>query len=262
MTVVDAAEEARLAPARAALRERGWALLPGAVDGETVATLRAAIGAAPAERPNAYGVIRHNVWEDDPTFAAFVREGPLGPLARLLLEVEEVVLFQDVVVWKPPETAVPLAWHQDYSYWPLSAPAGLTAWLALDDADPENGCLHYIPGTHLEGERQPADFVVGAGQPPRDDLPPLDWERREHQAVATPTRAGDLLVHDPLVWHMSPANHSRRQRRAYSLTWLTPSVRWDPGHAPHPFLWQLHPSAGAPVQGPRFPRISSAARAT
>src|SRR5690606_19353133 len=120
----------------------------------------------------------------------------------------EVILFQDVVVWKPPETSVPLAWHQDYSYWPLSAPAGLTAWLALDDAEPENGCLHYLPGTHLEGERQPADFVVGAGQPRREDLPPLDWERREHQAIAARVRAGDLLVHAPLVWHMSPANHS------------------------------------------------------
>src|SRR5690606_30083144 len=127
------------------LREQGWALLPGAIDEGAVARLRAAIGEAPVEPAGAYGVIRHNVWEQDPTFAAFVREGPLGPLALRLLEVDEVILFQDVVVWKPPETSVPLAWHQDYSYWPLSAPAGLTAWLALDDAEPENGCLHYLP---------------------------------------------------------------------------------------------------------------------
>src|SRR5690606_22860799 len=80
MTGARVAEDERLAGARAALREQGWAHLPGAVDEETVAALRAAIGAAPAERGNAYGVIRHNVWEEDPTFAAFVREGPLGAL--------------------------------------------------------------------------------------------------------------------------------------------------------------------------------------
>ena len=42
-----------------------------------------------------------------------------------------------------------MAWHQDYSYWTRTKPiAHLTCWIALDDASEENGCLHYIPGSH------------------------------------------------------------------------------------------------------------------
>lgn len=202
-----------------------------------------------------YGVLANQAWRWHRGFEALIRAGELARWARALLGTPEVVLFQDNLVWKPPGTRTPLEWHQDFSYWPLAAPAGLTFWLALDDADPENGCLHYLPGTHLEGERQPADFVRGVGQPAIPGLPPLDWERRQHQAVAAPARAGELWVHHPLTWHMSPLNCSSRQRRAWSLTWIAGDLRWDPGHAPHPFNYELGPRRGEAVQGSAFPRF-------
>jgi ectoine hydroxylase-related dioxygenase (phytanoyl-CoA dioxygenase family) len=47
-----------------------------------------------------------------------------------------------------PETP----WHQDHAYFNL--PEGtpvVGVWIALDDATPENGCMHFIPGGHREG---------------------------------------------------------------------------------------------------------------
>src|SRR2546423_1120669 len=42
-----------------------------------------------------------------------------------------------------------VAWHQDYSYWTRTRPmAHLTCWIGLDDATRDNGCLHYVPGSH------------------------------------------------------------------------------------------------------------------
>jgi Phytanoyl-CoA dioxygenase (PhyH) len=41
--------------------------------------------------------------------------------------------------------------HQDSSYWPLSHSKTVTAWLAIDDADVENACMRFIPGSHLLG---------------------------------------------------------------------------------------------------------------
>lgn len=257
-----ALEGAPLANARAALAERGFASLGDVLAPAAVAELTRELDERGAQRlaPCEYGILDNQAWEWHRGFEALIREGALAAWVRELLGASEVVLFQDNLVWKPPGTATRLEWHQDYSYWPLCEPRGLTLWLALDDADPENGCLHYLPGTHLEGERQPADFVRGAGQPHVPGLAPLDWREREHLALAVPARAGELLVHDPLVWHMSPVNSSSRHRRAWSLTWVCGDARWDPDHAPHPFNYQLSPARGAPLEGPRFPRFGASPR--
>jgi ectoine hydroxylase-related dioxygenase (phytanoyl-CoA dioxygenase family) len=172
-----------------------------------------------------------------------------------VLDVDEVVLFQDIFIGKPPGTAA-VQWHQDYSYWPLDSWDGLTMWLALDHTDVDNGCLRYIPGTHQLGEKRPADFFVGTAQPVHNNLPPLLAEERAAQAVDAPVTAGSILVHHPLVWHMSPVNRSSRPRHAWSLTWLLPTVCWRPEHAPHPFGHQLQPVAGQPVRGRLFPRFA------
>src|SRR5262249_51023531 len=42
-----------------------------------------------------------------------------------------------------------VAWHQDLTYWGLEPPFAVTAWLAIDDADQENGCMRVIPGSHV-----------------------------------------------------------------------------------------------------------------
>lgn len=242
---------------RHALRDRGYVKLPDVLDPADVRALRAAVDghARAAMQPGPYGLIYHNPWREVAILAHVLAER-LAPLARHLLDVDAVVLFQDIFISKPPGTDA-VQWHQDYSYWPLDRPDGLTMWLALDHADASNGCLHYIPGTHRLGERQPADFYMGTGQPTRAGLAPLMADERADEAEAVPALAGSVLVHDPLVWHMSPANATQRPRRAWSLSWLSPDVRWQPAHAPHPFEYQLEPRADDPVCGPMFPRFGS-----
>jgi len=45
-----------------------------------------------------------------------------------------------------------VVWHQDFSYWTRSTPMQhLMAWIGLDDALQENGCLWYIPSSHRWG---------------------------------------------------------------------------------------------------------------
>lgn len=207
---------------------------------------------APESGP--YGVMLHNLWRQLPVVEELIRSPRVTGMVRRLTGLDEVVLFQDVLVWKPPGTKT-IEWHQDYSYWPLSAPRGVTLWVALDDADPENGCLHYVPTSHAWGERQPADFVKGATQPDRPLLPPLDVEAHADEAVAAPCRTGELLAHDPLTWHMSPPNHTGRQRRAWTSTWLAADVTWDLDHANHPFNHTIAPPEGGPLQGELFPRF-------
>lgn len=242
---------------RVRYHEQGFAVLERRLDEVTRSRLLDAVTtwATRADPPSPYGILKHNLWREQETVAQLLGDGWLAALAGGLLEVPEVVLFQDNLVWKPPG-AGRIEWHQDYSYWPLDRPAGVTLWIALDDADAANGCLHYLPGTHRLGERQAADFIAGAGQPRRGTLPPLDWAAREHDAVAAVAAAGQILAHHPLVWHMSPPNVSVGPRRALTLTWITPAVRWAPDHAPHPYTHALVPTPGEPVRGELFPRFA------
>lgn len=240
--------------ARARYARDGFTVVPYVLPDEVRHALIRALddGLGPDPGRNPYGVLRNNIWATMPVYRDFLLDGSLVSAATALYGAP-LVLFQDNLIWKPPGTEHEVSFHQDYSYWPLSRPDGLTLWLALDDADEDNGCLVYVPGSHLEGERCPTDFVPGTNQPSRPDLPPLDANGRS--TVPMPLRAGQLLAHHPLAWHMSAANRTNRERRAYSLTLIAESVAWDLGHAPHPFAWTLQPADGSPVEGPLFPRF-------
>jgi hypothetical protein len=231
----------------------GFVALGPVLDELEVLALRAAIEALPPATPSAYGRIVHNPWRASPAFAA--RIPAIAAHTRALLGGAPLVLFQDHLIAKTPGATAAIAWHQDYAYWPLDAPIGITVWVALDDADESNGCLRYAPGSHAGGERAAADFVAGATMSARDGLAPIDRAHAEAIAVFAPVPAGVALAHDPLVWHMSPPNPSDRPRRAWSLSFIAPEVRWDPEHAPHPFVRTIGGPRGAPVFGPEFLRF-------
>ncbi len=243
---------------RRAYASQGHVCLGPVLTDEQLGVVRASVDEAAQSRAttaaSAYGDIVHNPWTRSQACAELIAAALFEP-ARTLLDCDQLVLFQDLFISKPPGTSTPISWHQDYSYWPLDGPTGVTLWIALDDTDVDNGCLHYMPGTHHLGERQPADFVAGASPPRRPDLPALDVTAHAGQAIAAAIPAGTALAHHPLLWHMSPANRSRAPRRAWSITWLSPAARWAPEHAPHPFCYSQQPVAGAAVTGALFPRF-------
>jgi ectoine hydroxylase-related dioxygenase (phytanoyl-CoA dioxygenase family) len=221
------------------------------LDGDRLERLRVALerelGAAPAR--TSYGILRHNLWRRVSEFAETA-----AALARPAAELVggPITLFQDNLVSKPPGTSDRIEWHQDFAYWPLDEPHGVTVWLALDAVDAENGALRYLPGTHLLGERRPTSFVVGAGIEGAARLEPLDAAGREQEAVAVALEAGEAVAHHPLVWHMSPGNPSARERRGWSLTFVG-DVRWRPEHAPHPYNLELDLVPGERPSGELFP---------
>jgi len=61
-----------------------------------------------------------------------------------------VRFWHDQLFCKPAAHGGVVAWHQDYSYWTRTQPmAHLSCWIGLDDSTVENGCVHYVPGSHL-----------------------------------------------------------------------------------------------------------------
>ena len=136
--------------------------------------------------------------------------------ASQLLGNERVRFWHDQIFWKPPKLGGVVAWHQDYSYWTRTIPlAHLTCWCGLDDSTKENGCLQYIPGSHLWG-LLPKPVIAGELQGIKDFLNPEQKKQFEKPFFAE-VKAGEAIFHHPLTLHGSGANTSSKPRRAFVI---------------------------------------------
>ena len=134
-----------------------------------------------------------------------------------------VRLWHDQVFVKPARDGAVVAWHQDYSYWTRTVPmAHLTCWIGLDDADEENGCVHYVPGSHrwplLPREHLANDMNAVFSY--------LDAEQKtSFNPVASVLKAGIASFHQPMTLHGSFENRSERPRRGVVVNFIRDGVR-------------------------------------
>lgn len=133
----------------------------------------------------------------------------LMPAAQLLGGA--VRFWHDQLFVKPPHHGGVVAWHQDYSYWTRTQPmAHLSCWIGLDDSTRENGCVHYVPGSH----RWNLLPITGLA----NDLHSIqtvltDQQKAQFRPVAIELKAGECSFHHPLMVHGSFENRSDRPRR-------------------------------------------------
>ena len=124
-----------------------------------------------------------------------------------------VRFWHDQLFCKPARHGGVVAWHQDYSYWTRTKPmAHLTCWIGLDDATRDNGCLHYIPGSHT-WDLLPITGLAGDMEAIREVLTPEQFARFQKPAVIE-LKKGEAAFHHPLMIHGSFANSTDRPRRA------------------------------------------------
>jgi hypothetical protein len=125
-------------------------------------------------------------------------------------------IFHDQLFCKPAKHGGVVAWHQDYSYWTFTKPMHhLTCWLGLDDANTDNGCLYFVPGSHKWG-LLPITGLTGDMDSVRTVLNKEQLEAFEKR-VPNELPKGYASFHHPLTMHGSYANTSDRPRRATVL---------------------------------------------
>jgi phytanoyl-CoA hydroxylase len=99
------------------------------------------------------------------------------------------------------------AWHQDEIYIPTRDRSLTGAWIALDDATVENGCLWLLPGSHLRGVlyRQEPHFD------PRFDGAEAScgFPDDEKSAIPAEMSAGSVLMFHGYVLHRSLPNRAK-----------------------------------------------------
>ena len=169
---------------------------------------------------------------------------------RILDAVESIlgpnlILIMSHLIVKRPEDGLPVAWHQDNTYWhSVDGTDVATVWMAIDDTDISNGCMQVIPCTH-NGYTDMKKVPTGG-----DDLLGLTVEVTPEMisdAVPLEMNAGSLSIHDSFVLHGSEANKSGRRRAAYTMRYANANtVTVDTEGHWVPVYWVR--GEGAPMQ--------------
>lgn len=115
-----------------------------------------------------------------------------------------VKCMQSMYFIKPP--GLPgQAWHQDEAYIPTRDRSLCGAWVALDDATVENGCLWVIPGSHKNG------YIYtfrDHNQPDKYDSAQQMFGFDESGQIPVEVKKGDVIFFNGYLLHKSEKNKS------------------------------------------------------
>ena len=158
------------------------------------------------------GKVRLSLWNHpgDSVYGMFARCQSVVESAELILG-GEVYHYHSKMIMKDARVGGAWAWHQDYGYWYQNGvlyPLLTSAFIAVDPATRENGCMQVIPGSHDIGR---VDHILTGDQAGADP------ERvREIQArlglVYVEMAPGDVLFFHANLLHRSDQNRSEHPR--------------------------------------------------
>jgi len=200
-------------------RRDGYLVLADLVDAETVARLRdetqQIIGGergAIAGLPVAPGI------DDDARLRAVLAihfPHKVSPLVRAMLAHPAIVDVLTQLVGPDVKCMQSMlfvkhagqpgqAWHQDETFIPTADHSLVGAWIALDDATIDNGCLWLHPGSHATRTLWPSEHRAD----PRFDGAPesFGWPWPREGGVAAEVRAGSVVFFSGHLLHRSLDN--------------------------------------------------------
>ncbi|MFZ4757765.1 MAG: phytanoyl-CoA dioxygenase family protein [Burkholderiaceae bacterium] len=149
-----------------------------------------------------------------------------------ILDAVEDVLGPDLLCWsaqffaKNAHDPSFVSWHQDGTYWGLSSPDVITAWVALTPSVPENGCMQVVPGTQLKQVEHVDTFadtnLLSRGQEIRVEVNPAD-------VVPVILRPGQMSLHHVLIFHGSEPNTADYRRIGFAIRYIPTHVHQTHG---------------------------------
>ncbi len=145
-----------------------------------------------------------------------------------IVQIVSDLIGPSVVAWgshffcKMPGDGKTVSWHQDASYWPLTPSKAVTVWLAIDDADPENANMRFIPGTQVLGH---LTYKLAETDPSNVLNQTVPEVEKYGDPVNVQLKAGEASIHSDLLLHGSEANQSSRRRCGLTLRYTTGDVK-------------------------------------
>ena len=135
----------------------------------------------------------------------------------------DIMVFHTTVWLKEPRSDTFVPWHQDATYFGLAPFEHVTAWVALTDSTPDNGCVQILPHSHTGGQRPHFDrpdlnAMLSRGQTLADAID-------DRAAVNLTLAAGEVSFHHTLAYHRSGINRTNERRIGIGVSYIPTRVR-------------------------------------
>lgn len=148
-----------------------------------------------------------------------------------ILDMVEQLIGPDIALWnssffaKPAKNGKATPWHQDGEYWPIRPLATCTVWVAVDDANRENGCLRIIKGSHKDARLLKHETNPSKELTLNQELKKTEYD--ESKAVDLELKRGQISLHDVFLVHGSEPNTSDKSRRGMTMRFMPTTSLFD-----------------------------------
>ena len=197
------------------------------VDEHAAAELRARLEAAEHRLGGPIaGILRHKSHLVFPWLADLVAH------PRLLDAIEDLI-GPDILVWssnlfvKDAHDPSFVSWHQDSTYWGLSEPTAVTAWVAFSPSTRASGCLRVSPGSHRFDELPHLDNPSALNLLTRGQE--VQVVVNEADAIDVVLAPGEMSLHHVRAVHGSEPNRSDDRRIGFAIRYISTCVRQRAG---------------------------------
>ena len=161
-----------------------------------------------------------------PSFAGLIRNPRLIEAVWQIIGPDLLVSSCGFFI-KEPGSGSFVSWHQDLNYWGLDGDDEVTAWVALTPATVENGCMRFVPGSHVKKDVPHVDSFA------KDNLltrgQELAVEVDEASAVNVLLHAGQASFHHGHMFHASGPNQTNSRRLGVAIRFVAPSMKQSSG---------------------------------
>ncbi|MFK8051808.1 MAG: phytanoyl-CoA dioxygenase family protein [Woeseiaceae bacterium] len=181
--------------------------------------------------------IGHAMHDLDATFGAFCRL-PIFKQVLTAIGYKVPVLYQSMYIFKQPQIGGEVRWHQDASYLQSDGRGVAGVWVAVENANVENGCLWVQPGQHRSPLREIYEVDWNKRRGELRTLDETPWCSDPDSAIPLEVSAGTVIFFSDRMPHYSSQNRSTRSRHAFTLHVAERYDNWSPSN------WLQRPSLG------------------
>ena len=133
----------------------------------------------------------------------------------------DILVYSSIIFAKWPGDPSLVSWHQDRTDANPNQTMTTSAWIAMTDSTPGNGCMRVVPMSHT---RPPLphrlsyarDNLLGQGQVVQAVV-------HEAEALDLVLAAGEMSLHHSDLIHGSGPNHGRWPRIGFVVRYTTPA---------------------------------------
>ena len=154
-------------------------------------------------------------------------------ISPLLLDAVEKVIGPNILIQsadifiKPAKGKNHINWHQDANYWGLNPYELVTGWIALTDVNLDNGCMSYLPKSHLKNKIEHIETFDKRSDLTRGQEVKIDIDNKE--VVPVILKKGQAALHHCLLAHGSGPNLTEFPRIGIAVRYLPTHIKQTKG---------------------------------